>query len=75
VPDEFIFSVGWQQQACPLGGGQDRTAWHAVPFFLETRNFERPHQTIDVTREIKALRFSKIVLEMLFSISYHYNEF
>ena len=26
-------------------------------------------------REIKALWFSKIVLEMLFSISYHNNEF
>ena len=34
-----------------------------------------PHQTNDVTREIKALQFSKIVLEMLFSIAYHRNEF
>jgi hypothetical protein len=75
VPDEFVFGVGWQQQACPLGGGQDRTAWHADSFFLKTRDFERSHQTTDVTREIKALRFSQIVLETIFSNSYHDNEF
>jgi hypothetical protein len=32
-------------------------------------------KTTGAAREIKALRFSKIVLEILFSIAYHLNEF
>ena len=39
------------------------------------RDFERPHPATGTAREIKALRFSKIVLEMLFSIPYYCNEF
>ena len=68
VPDQFIFGVWQCQQAFALSGGQDRTTRHVVSFFLKTRDFERLHQTANVTREIKALQFSKIVLEMLFSI-------
>jgi hypothetical protein len=64
VPDEFVFGIGQRQQAFALGGGQDRTAWHAVSFFLKTRVCDKPAKAAGVTREIKALRFSKIVLEM-----------
>jgi len=44
-------------------------------FFSETRDFERPRQAAVVAREIKALRFSKIVLEIAFSLAYHFDEF
>jgi hypothetical protein len=36
VPDAFIFGVRQRQQAFAVSGGQDRTAGHAVPFFLKT---------------------------------------
>jgi len=32
-------------------------------------------QDTDMARKIKILQFSQIVLELLFSIDYHYNEF
>jgi hypothetical protein len=36
VTDQLILGVRQRQQAFALGGGQDRTAGHAVSFFLKT---------------------------------------
>ena len=52
-----------------------RTAGHVVSFFLKTRVCDKLAKATGAAREIKALRFSKMVLEILFSIAYHFNEF
>jgi hypothetical protein len=36
MSDQVVLGVRQRQQAFPLGGGQDRTAGHAVSFFLKT---------------------------------------
>ena len=36
ITDQVFLGVRQRQQAFALGGGQDRTAGHAVSFFLET---------------------------------------
>jgi hypothetical protein len=36
VTDQLILGVRQRQQAFALGGGEDRTAGHAVSFFLKT---------------------------------------
>jgi hypothetical protein len=36
VPDQVVLGVRQGQQAFTLDGGQDRTAGHAVSFFLKT---------------------------------------
>jgi hypothetical protein len=46
MPDQFVFGIGQCQQASPLGGGQDRMAWHEVSFFLKTYVFEKIHRLI-----------------------------
>jgi hypothetical protein len=46
----------------------------SVTFFLKTQVFDKPRPVTDAARKIKALPFSQIVLDMLFSINYHYNE-
>jgi hypothetical protein len=73
--DQLITGSGNGQETLTLSGGQDRTTGHAVSFFLKTTVCDKPAKAIGVTREIKVLRFSKIALEMLFSISYYCNEF
>jgi len=75
VPDEFVLGIGQSQEAVALGGGEDRTTGHAISFFLKTFVCDKPAKATGAAREIKALRFSKIVLEILFSIAYHLNEF
>jgi hypothetical protein len=35
VTDQLILGVRQRQQAFALGGGEDRTAGHAVSFFLK----------------------------------------
>jgi len=46
-----------------------------VSFFLKTSVCDKPAKAPGAAREIKALRFSKMVLEILFLIAYHLNEF
>src|SRR6218665_3147031 len=75
VTDQVILGVRQRQQAFALGGGEDRTAGHAVSFFLKTEVCDKPVKATGAAREIKALRFSKIVLEVLFLIAYNLNEF
>jgi hypothetical protein len=75
VPDEFVLGIGQSQEAVALGGGEDRTTGHAVSFFLKTFVYEKLTKATGAAREIKALRFSKIVLEILFLIAYNLNEF
>lgn len=48
---------------------------HAISFFLKTQVFDKPCPVTDAARKIKALPFSQIVLDMLFSINYRYNGF
>jgi hypothetical protein len=62
------------QQACPLSRGKNGTAGHRFSF-LKMEVFDKPHPVTNVARKIKARPFSQIVLDMLFSISYHHNEF
>ncbi|WP_163545046.1 hypothetical protein, partial [Klebsiella pneumoniae] len=70
----FITTDYLQQCPVALGGGEDRTAGHAVSF-LKTLVCDKPAKAAGAAREIKALRFSKIVLEILFLIPYTLNEF
>ena len=74
MSDQVILGIRQRQQAFPLGG-QDRTAWHTVSFFLKTRDFDKPHRVTDTAHKIKALLFSQIVLETIFLNNYHDNEF
>ena len=48
---------------------------HAVSFFLKTKVYEKTGPPSRATRKTKVLFFSKIILEMLFSIFYYHNEF
>lgn len=64
-----------RQEAVTLGGGEDRTAGHAVSFFLKTFVCDERAKATGLTREIRALRFSKIVLEALFSMACCLNGF
>jgi hypothetical protein len=41
VPDEFVLGIWQRQQTVALGGGEDRTAGHAVPF-LKTLVCDKP---------------------------------
>jgi hypothetical protein len=75
VPDELVLGIGQRQQAFALGGGEDRTAGHAVSLFLKTSVCDKPVKATGAGREIKALQFSKTFLETIFSIPYHLNEF
>lgn len=52
-----------------IGGGQGRTAWHAVFFFMKTQVCDRPAKAIGAAQEIKVLRFSNMVLEVLFPLA------
>ncbi|ENS0609413.1 hypothetical protein ACEZDL_005638 [Klebsiella pneumoniae] len=70
----FVLGIWQRQQTVALGGGEDRTAGHAVSF-LKTLVCDKPAKAAGAAREIKALRFSKIVLEILFLIPYTLNEF
>jgi hypothetical protein len=50
-------------------------AGHTASFFLKTFVCDKPAKVTGAAREIKVLRFSKIALEMLFSIAYSLNKF
>jgi hypothetical protein len=57
---------------------QSRKEWNGGPSVSLLKNggfFDKPHPVTDVARKIKARSFSQIVLDMLFSINYHHNEF
>ena len=47
----------------------------AWPPLSQTMVCDKPAKATGMAREIKALLFSKIVLEILFLIAYHLNEF
>jgi len=46
-----------------------------LSFVQQTKVCDKPTKATGAAREIKALKFSKIVLETLFLIAYHFNEF
>ena len=75
TPSQGTQLVGW-----PLQAGLARTEFSQ--FFSFTGTVQSTSDVwcgrllkMTVTREIKALRFSQIVLETIFSNSYHDNEF
>jgi hypothetical protein len=73
--DQLITGSRNGQEALTFSGRQDQAAGHAVSFFLKTFVCDKPAKAICMARRIKVLQFSKTILEMLFSIPYHCNEF
>jgi hypothetical protein len=71
VPDEFILGIRQRQH---LSRSAARIERRACGFLLENA-FVTARQGNRRGTGIKALRFSKIVLEILFLIAYHLNEF